>query len=77
MVFGSMEIKPTKGFPHGKVRFKFRTGEFAVAYVKTKDGIRMFYVKDEGDSWTAGPEIARNLDINKSAATGSERNDHE
>jgi predicted DNA-binding antitoxin AbrB/MazE fold protein len=59
-VYGVKKPLPTKGFPEGKIRFKLRVEEFALAYVKTPNGIREFFVKQSGGYWIPGPEIGAN-----------------
>jgi len=59
-LFGVMAVMPTRGFPPGKLRLRMRAKEFVRARVKTPDGIREFYVKEEDGHWVPTIEIARN-----------------
>lgn len=60
LIFSAPELKPLKGFPEGKYRIVLREGEFGRVYIKTKEGIRAFYLADSGEFITPGPEIERN-----------------
>jgi hypothetical protein len=59
--YGLAEAKPLKGFPAGMYRIRLRPNEFVTVYVKSADGIRRFYVKEQDDHWVSGPEIAQNI----------------
>ena len=64
LVFGDSERKPIKRFPPGKVRIKFRPEEFAIGYVKTENGIQMFYIAEEDGFWVPSIPIAKNERFN-------------
>lgn len=51
VVFGMHEPKPLKGFPEGKTKLKMRGDDWARVYVKTKDGIQEWYIKDDGENF--------------------------
>jgi hypothetical protein len=60
-VFGVAEPLPLKGFPEGKkIRLRVRDNQFALARVRTDDGIREFYVKEEEGFWVRSHERGRN-----------------
>jgi hypothetical protein len=60
-VFGSAEPLPLKGFPEGSIRLRIRNNQFALARVRTDDGIREFYIKEEEGFWVRSIEKGRNL----------------
>jgi hypothetical protein len=45
-LFGIQGKKPLRGFPEGRVKIVIRPSDFVTAFVKTKSGIRKFYVKE-------------------------------
>ena len=51
MVWGVQSAKPLRGFPDGKVRIRVRSADFAQAFVKTRDGIRHFYIQSIDGFW--------------------------
>jgi hypothetical protein len=59
-VFGVTEPLPLKGFPEGSIRLRIRDNQFALARVRTDDGIREFYVKEEKGFWVRSHERGRN-----------------
>ena len=61
IIHGIMEPLPPKGFPPGRIRWRLRLGSFALARVKSPDGIREFYVKEENGHWMPYSEKGRNL----------------
>lgn len=62
LVYSIIEPLPAKGFPQGRIRWRIRHDEFVLARVKTADGIREFYVKEEDGYWVPFVEKARNAD---------------
>ena len=63
-VFGVTEPLPPKGFPSGRLRWRIRNEDYTLARVKSADGIREFYVKEEGGHWIPSYEKGRNLTAN-------------
>lgn len=47
----------------GRCRVRFREGAFATLYILTPQGVRLFYLADEGDCYYPTAEIGRNLTI--------------
>lgn len=70
LVYGVKEPMPLSGFPPGRVRIRMRQNRFAVAYVRTSDGVRGFAIEVFGETWQPGPELGHNL-LAKRAAWGS------
>jgi hypothetical protein len=62
--FGITEPLPPKGFPDGRLRWCIRNDDFVLARVKTSDGIREFYVKEENGHWMPSFEKGRNATVN-------------
>lgn len=60
-IFGIVEPLPMEGFPPGKIRIRMRAKDIARAFVRTQDGIRGFYIKQENGKWKPGPEFGRNM----------------
>ena len=50
-VFGIPDIKPISNMPEGRVEIKMNAGDFAVAYAKTSNSIRKFFIQDQGETW--------------------------
>jgi len=59
--YGTLEPKPTRGFPPGKLRLRMRTREFVRARVKTPDGIEEFAVKEQDGFWVPAHVTGSNL----------------
>jgi hypothetical protein len=60
-VFGVRPRLPLIHFPPGKVRIKLRPKEFAIAYVKSDDGIQSFFVGECNGYWTPMYGIGSNI----------------
>lgn len=58
--FGIQPIKPLRGFPDGRARIVIRQEDFVRVYVKTKTGIRGFYVRDVAGNWEPFVEFGVN-----------------
>lgn len=54
-------IKPIIGCPPGRRRLKFRNDSVARLFVRDEHGIREFWLRDNGDTWSIGAERARNF----------------
>lgn len=61
IVFGVRDPKPVVGAPEGRQRIRMRLKDAARLFVKTADGLRGFYLSDEGDSWSVRSEFGRNF----------------
>lgn len=59
-LFGIQSPKPPIGFPEGRIKWSIRSDDFVKAFVRTKDGIRVFAVKEEDEKWVCSFEQARN-----------------
>ena len=70
MFIGVREPLPLAGFPEGRVRLRLRNNSFAMAYVKTKDGIRCFVIGEMDGMWVPVTEFeqGRNVRLNFPAA---------
>jgi len=51
IIWGVRPTLPLKGFPEGKIKLRLRNNSFAKAFVKTKQGIRSFYVAEKDGFW--------------------------
>ena len=54
LVWGVAIPKPLKGFPEGKVKLRLRNDSWALAYVKTDDGIMSYRIKERDGYWIPG-----------------------
>ena len=54
---------PLRKWPKGKIRFKFRTNSFAIAFVRAENGIRKYHISQNDGFWEPGILIAENLTI--------------
>jgi hypothetical protein len=50
-VFGVCEKKPLCFFPSGRAKIRMRDEDFIRVFIKSKNGIRQFLVKECGDYW--------------------------
>jgi hypothetical protein len=60
VIWGVQPIKRIANPVEGRCRIKMRTDDFAKAYFKTDDGIREFFINDNGDTWELYKELASN-----------------
>jgi len=58
--FGLVDPLRVEGFPEGRVKIRIRPGEFVRIFIKTQNGIREFYPKEENGKWVPNIEKARN-----------------
>jgi hypothetical protein len=57
VVFGiPKSTVPIAGLPLGRVRLRFRNDDFARVFIRTKEGIRRFFIEDGGGQWFAHEE---------------------
>jgi len=66
IVYGIQDVLPLKDFPEGKYRIRLRNYDWARVYVKTKESIREFLVKEQEGSWIPAVEVGSNTE-NKQA----------
>lgn len=55
MVWGLRELPEVVRLPSGKVRFRFRENDLAVAYVRTAEGTTRYIFEDRGNEWVPIP----------------------
>ena len=62
LVCGVREPKPivAPASISGCARVRMRNNSFAVMYIKTAEGVRVFAIEDDGKFWRPGPEIGAN-----------------
>ena len=53
-IFGVKKALPLRGFPEGRARVRMRSNSWAVVFVKTKHGIKQYYVREVGGVWIPG-----------------------
>lgn len=43
--------------PDGRIRLRFRVNKVATAFIRTRDGIVQYAIKDEDIRWCIGPAL--------------------
>jgi hypothetical protein len=61
VVVSGEPVCPLRSFPDGKVRIKSRPGKAIRLYVRNKEGIQEFCVKEVDGYWEPAFRIARNI----------------
>lgn len=61
--FGVVAMREIKGLPEGKTRIRMRQDEFVSLFVRTRTGIRWFFLEEVDDHWIAVCEQQVNLTV--------------
>lgn len=62
IAFGVVPVRVIKGLPEGKARLRMRQEEFVSVWVRTRTGIRRFYLEEVDDYWVPTMEAEANAD---------------
>lgn len=62
IAFGVVPVRVIKGLPEGKARLRMRQDEFVSVWVRTRTGIRRFYLEEVDDYWVPTMEAEANAD---------------